>query len=526
MVESIYFKQFESFEKDKNSFLYNYQVLFGKDRDASERTFEKKLQFTQQESEKHDYGFIGTNRILIEQEFSQLFSVLQQKTAHSEAFRFYCYYCCLMLKQGFQTYENETKVKEYEKYLDQLKQLCESGRFPAAVANQDSFFTNLKKKIAADMADLIETPRKISKLRDRVATSNLNRIYWYFCRTTIKKSLILARDLKWLEKLGNLLGKEINVDDVVSILETPNGILRFLSVGFFAVRFIMNAGMLLKHTIAPTEKEKSLAWRKRLSNEIYKRHATFLNDIVWGTVNALTNYNELFGLTAPAAGWVVAGFMFFDVCLILWRRHLEEQEYLTKYSQYNFEKKRIKNELMTDLSIEERMFLEQHLIMLTMQIEQLELGWNTTNSTYLFNASAAILLMTGFSASMLFTPPVMILASYIVCTLAVAMYLSDGAYKNYKEKSLILKNAMLNNEGEEQSLKQYQYARDEFFFTLAKNTLAPTLFIATVAICWQVALALAIAYASFELYRFYSKNSPIKNEVIEGEEQVANIVLN
>lgn len=493
MAHSFYQAQFQPHLDDKNSFLNDIK---GINNEAS-----AKIEFARNKAKQHDYGFVATNKILIEQEFNHLFSSLKEKGLETNDFYFYCYYCCLMMKYYYQVYQQDAKAAEYQKWLDDLTILCQGNKLPVTVMERKGFFTALKQKISADIGDLIETPKKLSKLRDKVAISNLNRIYWFFCRTTIKNSLLLARDLKWLEKLGNILGKEVNVDDAIHILEKPNGVLRFLSVGFFAIRFIMNAGMLLKHTAFPSEEEKKLDWKKRFSNEMYKRHATFLNDIVWGTVNCVTNYNELFGISAPVAGWVVAGFLLFDVCLLLWRRHLEEKEYLTKRSQY-----------LIELGALEKNPLDARYILLTEQLRQLDLTWQTNSATWLFNASAAFMLMAGFSVSMLLTPPVLILSCYMVCTLAVAMYLSDGAYRDYKEKSLILEHAQLTGVDEVKALQQYKTARNDFAFTLTKNAVVPALLIGTLAVCWQAALALAIVYAGYEIYRSYTKHQQVQAE--------------
>ncbi|KTD18780.1 coiled-coil protein [Legionella lansingensis] len=517
MGQTKYENQYKDFLDDKNAFFRGMKKisqdssstnkkgvlnLSSEGFDSGEGRGTDKFEFARQMAREHDYGFLATNKLLIEKEFNQLFATLKQKGIENDEFRFYCYYCCLMLKLYYEAYRQQSKIDEYNGLLNDLEMLCTEGRLPVAATNHDGFFTALGKKLAADIADLIDTPKKLSKLRDKVGIYNLNRIYWYFCRTTIKNSLLLARDLKWLEKLGNVLGKNIDVDNVIHILEKPNGVLRFLSVGFFAIRFIMNAGMVLKHVRYASEKERQLDWKKRFTNEVYKRHASFLNDIVWGTVNCVTNYNEFFGISAPVAGWIVAGFLLFDVCLILWRQHLEKQEYLTKRSQYLKE--------MGD--IEHDPAAHEHYVVLVEQLRQLDLSWDASNATYWFNASAAFLLMAGFSASMVFTAPVMVLACYMVCTFAVAMYLSDGAYKEYKEKSLILEYAQLTNQGEDAALKQYQNARNELAFTLTKNTVMPALLIGTFAVCWEAAVLLAVAYTGYELYRSYSKHCQARME--------------
>ncbi|MDI9817995.1 MULTISPECIES: hypothetical protein [unclassified Legionella] len=495
------YAQYQNFLIDKQTFFGNIKMSNDKKNTAENSAF------------SHDYGFIATNKLLIEQEFNQLFTSLRQHGSTNDAFWFYCYYCCLMLKNYYLAYKHKGKVKEYDALLERLKQ-CMEKQVSSQSRNNEDYLTALGKQIGQDLGDLAATPMSLSKLRDKVAASNLNRIYWFFCRTTVANSLRLARDLQWMEKLGNLLGKKIDVEAFIHTLEVPNDILRFLSVGFFAVRFIMNAGVLMKHTLFPSEKERKLDWKKRFSNEIYKRHAVFLNDLVWGTVNLLTNYNEAFGIAAPVAGWMVAGFMAFDVCLILWRRHLEEREYLTKRSQYTRERDYYGAKLNTKLDPTERLEYEEHYKMLTRQLEKLELSWKTSDATYLFNASAALLLMAGFSASMLLTPPVMVLGCYLVCTFAVAMYLSDGAYSKYKEKSLLLEEAEVAKRNIPVALKDYQAARNDFIFTLAKNAIIPTLLITTFAVCWQAALLLAAVYIGYELYRSYSKHKQTQLDAI------------
>ena len=53
--------------------------------------------------------------------------------------------------------------------------------------------------------------------------------------------------------------------------------------------------------------------------------------------------------------------------------------------------------------------------------------------------------MTGFTASMIFTAPLMVFACYVICTFAAAMYLSDTVYHSYVEKKLELQQANREN---------------------------------------------------------------------------------
>jgi hypothetical protein len=488
-----------NFLEDKYSFFSNVQAQDLTSPEIKEDNFEIK-ELAQQRTQEQGYEFIATNIMLIENEFSQLFATLKQNAVNNKAlFYSYCFYCCLMLKYYYEAYEKEEKVAEYKQYLIELENLY-AQRSHFSPIRFESFFAALGRRITKEIKELLDI-RKLSKLRERVSISNLNRLYWIFCQLTVKNSLLLARDLKWLEKLGNILGKQINVDSTFALLEAPKDVLRALSVGFFAVRFMINAGMLLKHTFFPSSLEKNLGRKKRFTNEIYKRHAVFMNDIVWATVNCVTNYNEFFGISAPMAGWIVAGFLFFDVCLLLWRRHLGEKEYLAKRSQYLFEKESIIPANGVD---------DECYRVVDEQLRQLDLSWQANDATYLFNITAALMLVTGFSASMLFTTPVAVLGCYMVCTFAVALYFSDGAYKAYKEKSLHFEYAQSVPQEESrrhQAQGEYWEARNNLLFTLAKNAVMPAFFMGLVAICWQAAFILAIGYVCSSLYDSYCKHN-------------------
>lgn len=230
------------------------------------------------------------------------------------------------------------------------------------------------------------------------------------------------------------------------------------------------------------------------------------NDIMWSAVNGVTNYNQLFGISNLAAGWILAGFLFVDVSVILWRRHLEHTEFLTKRSQYIQERD----------DIERGGDLDRYAI-LTEQIHQLDLTWQANDAKYWFDASAAFLLASGFTASMIVSLPVLFIGSYVVCTFAVGMYLSDDAYRNYKEKSLILDEVHLHSKMDpSQAIQDYQNARNEFAFTLAKNTIIPMFLIGTFTLCWQAALLLTIAYAGYSLYRSYPGSAKDEALVYDG----------
>lgn len=492
----VYALQYDAFYQHKNRF-------FDKAADKGRRGKDL-LTFAEKYAKKSDYPFIARNHLLLQQEFEQLFASLKAKKKNRRDFWLYCYSCALMLETYHRHYGQKAKAQEYRAIADKIKASLKGERVVRENKKDDAFLTRVGKAVSNDVVELFKTPTQLSKLRDKVGFYNIIRIYWVFCRLTFTNSLRLLRDVKILELLENAIGKNIDVDVVVDTLEAPNSIFRGLSVGFFLARLFLNSLVTIKHMAGSSSKERSLPLKERFYLEIYKRHPVFLNDIVWAVVNGVTNYAQVFHISAAAAGWITAGFMLFDFALILWRRHLAEEEYNTKKAQYTAEQQHCLH--MEDL---------ERYDLLTRQLKNLEISWQAKNSTFLFNAAAALMLGAGFSASMLFASPALIVVSYAVCMVAVAMYLSDGAYNNYKEKSLRLQQAHIENvpaDDLKRVLEEYQAARNEFIFTMIKNTVMPTLILATFAVCWQAAVVLIAVYAAYELWNAYCRKKNASQE--------------
>lgn len=253
--------------------------------------------------------------------------------------------------------------------------------------------------------------------------------------------------------------------------------------------------------------EVTTAW-DRFKHEFYKRHCNFANDFVWATVNLITNYNYLFNISGPAAGMITSVFLGFDVCMALYKCNLAKQEYLIKKAQYLQEIEDYNNpEKFKKMTPEQRLL---HIEMLNKQLRELEINYKTQEATFYFVAAAAALLMMGFTASMLVSPPVLVVGCFFACTLAVAMYLSTGAYSKYEEKSLYLEEAQLTGKNLPVALKEYEAARNDFIFTMVKNTVMPIVLITTFAICWPAAIVLTAMYIGYEIFHAYDQHSEAK----------------
>lgn len=480
--------QYSSFTDDKRAFFSNLE------------TFNDAEKYVHPNAS--NYAFLANNHLLIEQEFNQLFASLQKQGQDREDFWLYCHYCCTMLHNYYVAYDKKDKADDYLKLCKKIRTRSEKGAFP-----EDKIDT-LGQKIAADFRALVSLPKHASKIRDWIAFSNICRLHLTFCRLSVRQSLLLANELKWLEELDKMLGGHVDVNGMAATLNAPAQVFNVLSVGLFAARFIINAGMLLKHTFMPTKAELALSNKERFYQELYARHCVMLNDAVWTATNLLANFNTFFNISAPTAGWLTAGILVFDVALLIYRHHLAEKEYLFKKAQYINDKKNY--ELLLQalvISSNDRLRYQKHVGMLDEQLVQLEISRKTTGATLLFNIAAAVFLLGGYSASLLLATPVAVVVCYFVIVVGIAMYLSADVYGKYHEKSLMLQQYEIENRSTDMALLEMQAARNDFIVTMIKNIILPVVIVTIFAISWPAALLLTAVYVSYE----YMKGHPLQD---------------
>ena len=548
-----------------------------------------------------EYSFLLRNKAALETEFTQMFTILQQQDdENKEVFWLYCYYCASLLEAFYNAYSQPGNAEKYrnlrKKIKDHLNHDLENSEA------EKSFIQSLQDSFLEGFRNLMNAPFHLSQIRDYVAYSNLCRIYWTFCRLTLTQGLSAAKNLNLIDKLDAILGAHTDVDKIIGAIQAPTFIINYFSVGFFLMRFMIDGGLLLRHTFFPAELEKGeenscqinqlkdlpgtaslenyrnsyimvpdedgtgiklyyipksgkaerLTIRDknklkqalldklnedpsirlsaaeireiitgqtghvpegttrfdRFKHELYKRHCNFANDLVWATVNFLTNFNQLVHISGLVVGYLTSAFLVFDVAMALYKCNLAKQEYLTKKAQYMAERNEYNDPArFKKLSAEQRRI---HIEMLDEQLIALEIDWRTKEATFYFVAAAAALLMLGFTASMLLSPAVMVVGCYFVCTVVVAMYLSSGAYSKYQEKSLHLEQAQLTGKNLPVAQREFEAARNDFIFTMVKNTVMPLVLITTFAICWPAAVVLTAMYVGYELYHAYDQHSESK----------------
>jgi hypothetical protein len=562
---------------------------------ASNTDLNTQIQLIEQRAQTIDYSFLMRHKQALEVEFSDMFHLLQkQGTENKEQFWLYCYYCASLLEQFHRAYEQKSKETHYKSVKEQIKKRL--NKEPVDKVAEEGFIQSLYQSFLGSWRNFINSPMHVSQVRDYVAYANLCRIYWVFTRLTFTQGLSVAKELQLIDKLDAILGTHTDVDKIIAAVQAPTGVINYFSVGFFLARFLIDGGLLIKHTFFPSELEKGAengaevnkmerlpgaatieGYRKsyilvdngqdapilyyipmkgkgqklsgsledlqkiladknsvrltaeqvkaaitkatghtpekttrweRFLQELYKRHCNFANDLLWATINFLTNFNQVVGISGPVAIYLTSIFLCFDIGMALYKCQLAKTEFLVKKAQYLEEIAQYSDPAQCKgMTAEQRL---AHITLLNKQLMELELNWKTKQATFYFVAAAAALLAIGFTAATLLSPPLIAAGMFFVSLVGVAMYLSTDQYAAYQNKSLRLEQAQLTGEHLAVALKEYQAARNAFAFAMAKNTVVPLVLITTYAICWPAALALTVLYLGYELFHAYEQHRDSK----------------
>lgn len=487
------------------------------------------------------YASVAKNYTLYERELEDLRSALgEQAEEDRRKFWLYSYYCCAMLQEYYRIYGEKKKAKEYRQKAHGIKKALDHNihtapRVPADEAaagsqgNTPSFAAFVKNGFWEGIRGL----RYTGEIRDWMGYLNLRRIYLVFFRLTLIEMFLKGSWTPLFNWIDTLLDKKTDLDYVIDIMQRPADLLTRLSVGIFAARFMLNAGIVLKHAWGTSEEkgETGLSLSERMWHEIDKRWAQLSNDAVWCLVNLGTGYPGLFPdwLTSRFTDFwtsvfsspldpsffglcVTCIFLGFDIWLLLRRHDWASQEYLVKKAQYHIEQEACRGKDWVAYHV-----LEQ-------QLEALELKWKVTSASYCFNIAAAFVLLAGFSASLM-VAPVLVSYCYLVSAVGVAMYMSESKYSDYKEKSLLLEAHQLRpRRGTPQAENDYDKAKndcyeaqDDFLGTMVINTCMPFVMVALIAACWQAALVLAVSSAGYSIACAYSKAKEEKPDVLLDE---------
>lgn len=469
------------------------------------------LKTTAQQGQKGFY-FVAQHRSLIEQEFNDLYAVLLKNEAGRDVLWLYCYSLCFDLENYYldDAYPNPVEAAKYYRLRKSLEYRCQYGRFaPEDIGN--GIERHIGEQMRAAIADMLDTLRHTSAIRGWLGFINLHRILFVFSRLAVKQALILANELKWLDSLTHLIGVPIDVNALLSMINMPNGVFNLLSVGVFEVRLCVILCEIMKHVVfAPTAKENSRTKSERLKQELLERYLDIYNDLAWAIVNTLCNFGYLAG---PMANQLTVVFLLFDALAVMARHYMARQDYLLKKEQYDNELQFYKGPCA--YAIEQ---INQQIRVLEEQSRQLDIEWGANSAKLIFLVEAALLLMGGFSASLLLAAPAASAASFMTCTVAVAMFFSSGDYQAYTKATLIQQDA---EPGDVLSATAVSDTRWSFYKAMVKNTTMPLVMVTAFAVYWPGALLLAMGYI-FNENRGASPKQPMlipNDEMVERERE-------
>lgn len=455
------------------------------------------------------YQFLARAHPLVEQEFKQLLDALQTNT-HPLVFWFFCYYCSGLLAAYYHGYGKKEEAAKYQKECERIKRYLGLAAPLSPVAR--SLAKRIKESLTSGFNGLFTAPFHSSLLRDLVTLSNIVRMQVAFSRVSVRQLVVLAKDIEALDKVLHTRSRQ---HQFIRRLDAPLGVLNSLSVALFAAHFFIELGTIVKHVFFPQEEERLLSWQQRLAKEVYKRHCGMINDLVWAIANTLTNFAPLFHISAPLAGWLLTGFLLFDVAFLFYRRHLGYTDYKLKKEQYDKELRQLERMMRADTpeggcvdSVFERYRLLIH------QQQQLEINWKTSQSFYACNLTAALLLLSGFTAAMLVSSAALLPVCFFVCALGVSLYIAAGHYSAYQEKRLRYQHAISLEQPTDkvdEARQEIKKARQAFIWSLLKSAVLPTFFMTLYVFCWPAAVALTALYVFYECTKSSFK-PPLKEQ--------------
>ncbi|MFY7698317.1 MAG: hypothetical protein ACOVQX_05850 [Legionella sp.] len=419
------------------------------------------------------YEFVAFHHQIIRQEFDLLSDLLKNVRDEHKRFQLYRDYLKQLLKNYYEAYGNTKERLRLEK----------SDAAATEEHNQPIEHQPVKKKLMSALTALMTIPLHTTDIRDALGLINITRIQIVLCRLTVKQSLLVADAYRLLQPLTESIGLGTDINSMLAILNKPSPLFNALSVTVPLSRLIINSGLLLKHTLFPSEQETSLSINERFTMEMNKRFCDLLNDMVWTPINAITNYNNYFGLSAFAASWILAAFLCFDIGLLMYRHHLAYQQYLSNRSCYL--------ESSRGLVDNEAAFGQR-------QLAALDQNWQVMSAVYRFNITAAALLVSGFSASLLITVPLLVPLCFFLSAIGVSMYITAPSYGQYYQKWLELQTCT-DDEQRQEALHQTSMAKNNFMSNLTKNTLVPMIVMLVIATSLMAAILIATTYISYEI---------------------------
>ncbi len=323
----------------------------------------------------------------------------------------------------------------------------------------------------------------IDSVHDNLITMHLYRILLSFTRLTDELLVRLMNDAKWFDTLNQSFASMFDFDQSLSILNFPTAAFNLLSVALLGLRFLIESTRILRRTFFPTtEAEQAVGAWARFCHEVYNYRFKLANDIVWATLNGLSNYPDFFNLSAPVANGLILICVCFDMSVMLYQRHLENQAYEKSKTAYEAEpNETIRRALLFEL---EKDYVEN-----SAQFQLCLLGVTT--------------LVTGFTLLVTASVPIVAPLGSFLCLLGTAIYTGIENYGDYQKKAYLAEVFATT-----EAIQAQQEAWNKGWSSLIKHATLPPLLFGALAISWPIGLLLIMSSCIFE----YSQSSPEKSE--------------
>lgn len=479
-----------------------------------------------------DYGnFLAPNYTYLQARFDSLHKYIRNGkiTLEDEDYIYLYYRLILQLEQFFHgrkkfRIKNETYKKlrlELSAYLNEAN--ISNANQKAKTLKDEYFILFALNELKEAALRLLKTPTSTEDSKGWIGYLNVMRLLYTFSRLSLVTGFQWLEAIHFIDKIQKTFGVHLNITHAIQLLQLPVNVLRVLSVAFFASRFILELGLAVKHAFFTKEGEYQYTFADRLRlffAELYGRRVNLVNDLVWTLVNLLCNYNYLFHISAGLAGWLTFGFLLFDAAWIVINWFLEQPKNQAKLDIIQKRIEELQIELNNASEAEKpkiRRKIDIENMLKREQQKQIEADFART----LFNVGAASFIAAGFATALIFTPAGIGTIAFFLCVIGVGMYLSAGAFREMRMKQLECADAQKaydsNKSFENKSTwaaaqEEYSAAKQELCWTMLKNTVVPMLIMASISVCWEVAVVLAVVYIVSEVYEAYQKYKQNKLE--------------
>lgn len=470
--------------------------------------------FNKSSSKVEDFSFTENSFDLhqFQKEFSSIYQLFNANKHHLKTENELVLYLQYLCKVMIQYYRYDYVRESLNDLLKKEKEIAEFINNNAMKKDESSpkKRNRLVDTVKMSIESYIAIFTSSSRAREFVSRIVTNRSYWNYSRTLaifISRCLENQGILNLIKEFNDKLGHHYSLDDFIRFIESPQSILRALSVSLYLLRFSMSFILMMKHIILAIN-NKQLSGKKVLDHEIEKRFFSMANDLVWGIVNLLINYNKFFNIPSVVAAQLSLTFLTFDLALFAAHWAFEANHYHKRRNELILQKRNKASPLQ--------------LAVINRQLDILNDEWKVQCAYYRFNIFAASLFIVAFGATFLFSGPLILTCLAAISMLGNALYNSAADFKRYRQASIAVERELINSktlhdgESHQDLLKELtiecSQANLAFWKTLVFNTAATSLLITAAAISWPIAAMLAVSYVAYRLADGYYSHQQSLNK--------------